>query len=120
MDMALTDLINPATWWPRRAEEGHSWVMDSITGRYFDPEAAPYMEPIGLEHFFDAFGLAAKRELQQKLWVSRWKTSSPIWLLSSQVRSAFTPLLSVYLKLPPLNELSGVRRMTISRGRCQG
>ena len=38
--------------------------MDSITGRYFDPEAAPYMEPIGLEHFFDAFGLAAKREFR--------------------------------------------------------
>ena len=50
--------------WPRSAAEGHFWFVDSITGRYFDPEAAAYMEPIGLEHFFDAFGLASKRDLR--------------------------------------------------------
>ena len=38
--------------------------MDSITGRYFDPEAAAYMGPIGLEHFFDGFSLTSKRDLR--------------------------------------------------------
>ena len=30
----------------------------------FDPEAAAYMGPIGLEHFFDAFSLTVKRDLR--------------------------------------------------------
>ena len=38
--------------------------MDSITGRYFDPCAEAYLEPLGLEHFFDAFGLEYKSDLR--------------------------------------------------------
>ena len=30
---------------------------------YFDLEAAKFMEPIGIEHFFDAFSLDRKRPL---------------------------------------------------------
>ena len=50
--------------WPRRAAAGHFWFVDPITGRYFDPDAEAYMEPLGLEHFFDAFGLDSKRDLR--------------------------------------------------------
>ena len=39
-------------------------MVDPITGRYFDPEVAAFMEPIGLEHFFDAFGLVYRREFR--------------------------------------------------------
>ena len=50
--------------WPRRGDEGRFWFMDPITGKYFDPDVAPFMKPVGLEHFFDAFGLGAKRDIR--------------------------------------------------------
>ena len=50
--------------WPFRTAEGRFWLVDSMTGRYFDPEAAAYLGPIGLEHFFDAFSLTVKRDFR--------------------------------------------------------
>ena len=50
--------------WPLRTDEGRFWLVDSITGRYFDPETAAYMGPIGLEQFFDVFSLTSKRDLR--------------------------------------------------------
>ena len=50
--------------WPFRSSEGRFWLVDSLTSRYFDPEAAAYMGPIGLEHFFDAFSLTVKRDFR--------------------------------------------------------
>ena len=50
--------------WPRRTTDGHFWLVDPVAGRYFDPDEADYMEPIGLEHFFDAFSLVHKREFR--------------------------------------------------------
>ncbi len=38
--------------------------MDSQTSRYFDLESAANIAPIGLEHFFDAFGLTRQRNLR--------------------------------------------------------
>ena len=51
--------------WPRRGPEGHFWLVDPISGRYFGPAKADYMAPIGLEHFFDAFALVHKRGLRE-------------------------------------------------------
>ena len=39
-------------------------LVDPWSGNYFDLEAAKFMEPIGLEHFFDAFSLDRKRPLK--------------------------------------------------------
>ena len=39
-------------------------LVDPWSGNYFDLEAAKFMEPIGLEHFFDAFSLDRKRSLK--------------------------------------------------------
>ena len=33
-------------------------------GNYFDLEAAKFVKPIGIEHFFDAFSLEKKRPLK--------------------------------------------------------
>ena len=37
----------------------HPW-----SGNYFDLEAAKFVKPIGIEHFFDAFSLEKKRPLK--------------------------------------------------------
>ena len=50
--------------WPRRGHGGHFWLTDPWTGRFFDPAAADFVAPIGLEHFFDAFALIHKRSLR--------------------------------------------------------
>ena len=39
-------------------------LVDPWSGNYFDLEAAKFMEPIGIEHFFDAFSLDKKRPLK--------------------------------------------------------
>ena len=51
--------------WPLRDNESRLWLVDPITGRFFDPETAAYMGPIGLEHFFDAFSLTCKRDVRE-------------------------------------------------------
>ena len=38
--------------------------VDPWSGNYFDLEAAKFMEPIGIEHLFDAFSLDKKRPLK--------------------------------------------------------
>ena len=39
-------------------------LVDPWSGNYFDLEAAKFVKPIGIEHFFDAFSLEKKRPLK--------------------------------------------------------
>ena len=50
--------------WPIRGGNGLFLFVDPWSGDYFDLEAAKFMEPIGIEHFFDAFSLDRKRPLK--------------------------------------------------------
>ena len=50
--------------WPIRGGNGQFLLVDPWSGNYFDLEAAKFMEPIGIEHFFDAFSLEKKRPLK--------------------------------------------------------
>ena len=50
--------------WPIRGANGQFLLVDPWSGNYFDLEAAKFMEPIGFEHFFDAFALDRKRSLK--------------------------------------------------------
>ena len=50
--------------WPIRGGNGQFLLVDPWSGNYFDLEAAKFMEPIGIEHFFDAFSLDRKRPLK--------------------------------------------------------
>ena len=50
--------------WPIRGVNGQFFLVDPWSGNYFDLEAAKFMEPIRLEHFFDAFALDRKRSLK--------------------------------------------------------
>ena len=50
--------------WPIRGVNGQFLLVDPWSGNYFDLEAAKFMEPIRLEHFFDAFSLDRKRTLK--------------------------------------------------------
>ena len=50
--------------WPIRGGNGQFLLVDPWSGNYFDLEAAKFMEPIGIEHFFDAFSLDRKRRLK--------------------------------------------------------
>ena len=47
--------------WPNRGVNGQFLLVDPWSGNYFDLD---FMEPIGLEHFFDAFALDQKRSLK--------------------------------------------------------
>ena len=51
--------------WPRRGSNGHFWLMEPMTGSYFDPAKAKFIAPIGVEHFFDAFALEHKRDIRE-------------------------------------------------------
>ena len=55
--------------WPRRGSDGHFWLVDPMSGSYFDPSSCQglidYIAPIGLEHFFDAFALVHKRGIRE-------------------------------------------------------
>ena len=51
--------------WPRRGSDGHFWLVDPMSGSYFDPSKADFVAPIGLEHFFDAFALVHKRDIRE-------------------------------------------------------
>ena len=50
--------------WPCRGDGGHFWLVDPWSGNFFDPTAAKFIAPIGLEHFFDAFALNHMRPLR--------------------------------------------------------
>ena len=51
--------------WPIRGGNGGQFLLvDPWSGNYFDLDAAKFMEPIGIEHFFDAFSLDKKRPLK--------------------------------------------------------
>ena len=50
--------------WPCRGDGGHFWLVDPWSGNFFDPTAARFIAPIGLEHFFDAFALNRMRPLR--------------------------------------------------------
>ena len=50
--------------WPIRGGNGQFLLVDPWSGNYFDLEAAEFMEPIGIEHFFDAFSPEKKRPLK--------------------------------------------------------
>ncbi len=50
--------------WPERSADDRFCLVDSLTSRYFDLESAASFAPIGLEHFFDAFGLTRQRDLR--------------------------------------------------------
>ena len=39
-------------------------LVDPWSGNYFDLEAAKFVKPIGIEHFFDAFSVEKKRPLK--------------------------------------------------------
>ena len=43
--------------WPIRGGNGQFLLVDPWSGNYFDLEAAKFVKPIGIEHFFDAFDL---------------------------------------------------------------
>ena len=51
--------------WPCRGSNGHFWLMEPMTGGYFDPAKAKFIAPIGVEHFFDAFALKHKRDIRE-------------------------------------------------------
>ena len=50
--------------WPIRGGNGQFLLVDPWPGNYFDLEAAKFVKPIGIEHFFDAFSLEKKRPLK--------------------------------------------------------
>ena len=50
--------------WPIRGGNGQFLLVDPWSGNYFDLEAAKFVKPIGIEHFFDAFSLEKKRPLK--------------------------------------------------------
>ena len=52
---------------PDRAEIGSSYLLDCATGEYFDLRATLSIEPIGIEHFYESFGLQLDRENKRDL-----------------------------------------------------
>ena len=50
--------------WPIRGGNGQFLLVDPWSGNYFDLEAAKFVKPIGIEHFFDAFSPEKKRPLK--------------------------------------------------------
>ena len=53
--------------WPIRGVNGQFLLVYPWSGNYFNLEAARFMEPIGLEHFFDAFSLDRKRTSRSRV-----------------------------------------------------
>ena len=50
--------------WPRRGSDGHFWLMDPRSGKFFDPAKATFIAQLGLKHFFDAFALEHQRDIR--------------------------------------------------------
>ena len=63
LHMEWTTRTDPATCCglSEEAMDSSYWL---IHGHYFDLEAAKFVKPIGIEHFFDAFSLEKKRPLK--------------------------------------------------------
>ena len=43
--------------WPHRTQEDNFWLLESQTHRYVDLSLADFLQPLGIRHFYDAFGL---------------------------------------------------------------
>ena len=52
---------------PDRTEFGSFYLLDCATGEYFDLRATLSIEPIGIEHFYESFGLQLDRENKRDL-----------------------------------------------------
>ena len=50
--------------WPRRGSDGHFWLMDPRSGKFFDPAKAAFIAQLRLKHFFDAFALEHQRDIR--------------------------------------------------------
>ena len=50
--------------WPCRGSDGHFWLMDPRSGKFFDPAKASFIAQLGLKHFFDAFALEHQRDIR--------------------------------------------------------
>ena len=46
--------------WPRRTPRDSFWLLESQTHRYVDLQQACFLHPLGIRHFYDAFGLRAE------------------------------------------------------------
>jgi len=52
---------------PDRTEFGSFYFLDCATGDSFDLRATRSIEPIGIEHFYESFGLQLQREKKRDL-----------------------------------------------------
>ena len=52
---------------PDRTEFGSFYLLDCATGESFDLRATLSIEPIGIEHFYESFGLQLDRENKRDL-----------------------------------------------------
>ena len=101
--MILTDQV---TCFSHAEGTVHFWLVDPWSGRFFDPAAAGFLTPIGLEHFFDMQPLrvdAAAALLDQEL------------LHSLQNRRTTLPSIGLQMSVLPLSAM-GTRH---SRGFIQ-
>ena len=46
--------------WPHRIQENNFWLLESQTDGYVDLSLAGFLQPLGIRHFYDAFGLNAE------------------------------------------------------------
>ena len=46
--------------WPHRTQENNFWLLESQTHRHVDLSLAGFLQPLGIRHFYDAFGLNAE------------------------------------------------------------
>ena len=45
--------------WPHRTQQNSFWLLESQTHRHIDISLATFLKPLGLQHFYDAFGINA-------------------------------------------------------------
>ena len=50
--------------WPRRTREGHFWLLDPQSQQYFAVSVASFLRPLGVQYFYDAFGLKAELSIR--------------------------------------------------------
>ena len=54
--------------WPHRTQQGSFWLLEFQTRRHIDIyiyiSLAPFLRPLGLQHFYDAFGLKAELSIR--------------------------------------------------------
>ena len=89
--------------WPIRGVNGQFFLVEPWSGNRFDLEAAKFMEPIGLEHFFDAFALDRKQSLKVdaaaalNIPVNDVSDSLPVTALAQTLTSAAKMTLRMFL-----------------------